>query len=234
MKYKAIIFDLFGTLSDSYDAAAYDTVLREASSLLKIPFEDFLRLWQETAIRRGTGGFKTMKENLEYICREMKVSATPGQISRVMAIRKEYLIKNLAPRPGTIDGLRDLKSEGYILGLISNCTMEIPGLWRETAMAPFFDKTLFSPECGVQKPDPRIFRIAVERLNVKAGECLFIDDNGNNLRAAVSTGMDAILFTEPGGEEHIHVMEPQQTVWDGRRVKSMREFTQYLKDEHEV
>ena len=57
-----------------------------------------------------------------------------------------------------------------------------------------FEIILVSSEEGLAKPDPAFYRLMVERLGVKAEDCLFIDDNEENLQAARSVGMDALLF----------------------------------------
>lgn len=44
------------------------------------------------------------------------------------------------------------------------------------------------------KPDERIFRLTVEKLAVKAEECLYVDDRRDNLEGARKTGMNTILF----------------------------------------
>jgi FMN phosphatase YigB (HAD superfamily) len=60
---------------------------------------------------------------------------------------------------------------------------------------------------GVAKPDPRIYRIAAERLGVETGDCLFVDDQPNFVEGALAAGMDAVVIGD----------EP----WDGPRVRSL-------------
>ena len=45
------------------------------------------------------------------------------------------------------------------------------------------------------KPDPRLFQVLLNRYNLKAGECTFIDDNPDNVAAAKNLGMRGIVFT---------------------------------------
>ena len=56
---------------------------------------------------------------------------------------------------------------------------------------------MFSCSVGVAKPDPRIYRIAAERLGVEPGECLFVDDQPPFVEGARAAGMDAVRL---GGE----------------------------------
>ena len=62
MKYKAIIFDLFGTLVDSYSISGYTQLLSDMAFTLDLPKDDFAKLWKETTYERGIGIFKTTEE----------------------------------------------------------------------------------------------------------------------------------------------------------------------------
>jgi len=195
MKYQAVIFDLFGTLVDIYSQVEYYSVLREMMSILKAPHDDFMRLWRSTADRRVTGVFRTLEENLEYICRELNVPATKSQINLSKRVRFDYVALALTPRQGAIEVLSRLKSDGYKIGLISNCSAEPPLIWPYTSFAPFFDVTVFSSVAGIQKPDPCIYRIAAEQLKVKPENCLYIGDgDSHELTGAAEVGMYPILI----------------------------------------
>jgi 2-haloacid dehalogenase len=47
------------------------------------------------------------------------------------------------------------------------------------------------------KPDPAIYRVCLERNDLAAGDCIFIDDSPHNVAAADALGIDGILFTDP-------------------------------------
>jgi putative hydrolase of the HAD superfamily len=195
VKYEAVIFDLFGTLVDIYYQPDYYSVLREMMSILKAPHDDFMKLWRDTGDRRSTGVFTTLEENLTYICRELNVPATPSQINLAKQIRLHYVSLALTPRLGTIEVLSRLKSEGYKTGLVSNCSREPPVIWPYTSFAPFFDVTVFSSVAGIQKPDPRIYLIATEKLGIKPENCLYIGDgDSHELTGAAAVGMHPVLI----------------------------------------
>lgn len=50
---------------------------------------------------------------------------------------------------------------------------------------------------GMLKPDPRIYRLLLDRHGLTAGDCLFIDDSAANVAGARAVGMDAVRFTDP-------------------------------------
>lgn len=229
MKYKAIIFDLFGTLVDSYDLLGYASALRETSSLLKMRHEDFHRLWQETGEKRITGGFNNLEENLEYIYNELGLPVNKFDIRLAKMVRMDYIGISLTPRKYAIETVSELKKTGYKLGLISNCGYETPDLWPNSPFAPFFDTAVFSSKCGLQKPDPRIFQLAVEQLGLKPEDCLFVDDNGNNLDAAKKLGIGAVQIEYPEETERPYMTDAQDE-WNGPKITSIEQVLDVLEE----
>ncbi len=79
-------------------------------------------------------------------------------------------------RPGTFEALERLKAAGIKLGIVSNADGRVEADARRFGLAPFFDVIIDSQVVGVEKPNPRIFRIALERLGVMADEALYAGD----------------------------------------------------------
>lgn len=83
------------------------------------------------------------------------------------------------------------------LGILSNSFVGAREL--ETAMYQFdelVEQIIYSHEIGVRKPDPRAFEITCARLGVHPADCLFVDDNNDNIEAAHAAGMQAHLFED--------------------------------------
>nr|WP_280883103.1 HAD family phosphatase [Streptomyces pseudovenezuelae] len=88
------------------------------------------------------------------------------------------------------------------LGILSNSFVGAREL--ETAMYRFdelVEQIIYSHEIGVCKPDPRAFEMTCARLEVRAADCLFVDDYDVNIDAARAAGMQAHLFE--GNEQTI-------------------------------
>ena len=60
-----------------------------------------------------------------------------------------------------------------------------------------FDVIVESAVEGLRKPDPRIYELVLARLDVDAGEAVFLDDLGINLKPARAMGMTTIKVTDP-------------------------------------
>ncbi|MDM8001238.1 MAG: HAD family phosphatase [Dehalococcoidia bacterium] len=93
-----------------------------------------------------------------------------------------------------VERVRDLRREGYPTAMITNNIREYSDLWRSLLpVEELFDLVVDSSQVGVRKPDPAIFRLALEGLGGVPPECtVFLDDSEGNVRAARSLGMHAI------------------------------------------
>lgn len=83
----------------------------------------------------------------------------------------------------------------YKTGIISNSF--VGATEREEARYAFSsacDDIVYSHEVGVEKPDARIFEIALSRLRVRPEESVFLDDVAGHVEAARALGMRAILY----------------------------------------
>lgn len=95
----------------------------------------------------------------------------------------EYIRKELKPH--------------YKIGLLSNTSREtVSSKPFEGDAFALFDAVVLSAEVYLAKPDPDIFVLACERLDVDPSEAVFIDDSEYNLTGATAIGMQTILFED--------------------------------------
>lgn len=78
--------------------------------------------------------------------------------------------------PGTYATLKQLKDRGFRLGIISNADGRVADLVVRTGLTGYFEVVLDSYVVGAEKPDPRIFRLGLQQLQVTAGESVFVGD----------------------------------------------------------
>ncbi|MDD5190831.1 MAG: HAD-IA family hydrolase [Dehalococcoidales bacterium] len=223
MKYKAVIFDLFGTLVKIYSRQEYKDGLAKMAAALDIPFSDFQRLWLETDHLRGTGKISTLELIVKEICPRLGAAPRSEQVQAACQVRNNYVLFQLIPREDALPTLKSLKSGGHKLGLLSNCSTEVPTLWGHTPFAGIFDAPVFSSAVGFRKPDPRIYEIALERLKVMARECLFVaDGDGGELAAAQSMGMTSVILHIPE-ENGADSLRLDKEDWHGDAISSLSE-----------
>jgi putative hydrolase of the HAD superfamily len=92
-----------------------------------------------------------------------------------------------------------VRAAGLAAAVISNSNGTVRSILETLGLASRLDFVLDSFEVGVEKPDPRIFGLAIERAGVSPGEAVYVGDLYSvDVRGAHATGMDAILL-DPGG-----------------------------------
>jgi len=82
--------------------------------------------------------------------------------------------------------------------LSDNVKERVEKLNKEHDFISWFEDGVFSHEVGVRKPNPKIYRIALQKAGVRANEAIFIDDIPQFLQPAAKMGMKTILFTNSG------------------------------------
>jgi HAD superfamily hydrolase (TIGR01549 family) len=121
--------------------------------------------------------------------------------------------------PGAVEALKALRGAGCRLAVVSNSNGRVRRILRRTGLEPHVDVILDSHEEGVEKPDPRIFDIALERsradrsATVHCGDIYHIDVAG-----ARAAGLPAVLLDSAG----LYVDA------DCPRVRSLPEFAERL------
>ena len=114
--------------------------------------------------------------------------------------------------PEVLDRLRAL---GMKLVVVSNANGKLKVLFERLDLARRFDVMLDSHEEGVEKPDPRLFEIALERSGARRGETLHVGDLYHvDVQGARSAGLDAVL------------LDPADLYagFDCRRIRSLAEL----------
>ena len=227
MNYDAVIFDLFGTLVGDFVSSA-GQMNAELAAALEVPYEPFMRLWRETTEMRTNGAFQTVEASIEYVCGAMDAQITAAQLSKAVEIRLRHTRRALEPKPDAVATLARLKHEGYKLGLLSNCSIEISILWQETVFANLIDYPIFSCRERLKKPDPRIYHLTCGRLGVEPGDCIYVADGENyELTAAAEVGMHPVLIRTSSQETRGEVLREARE-WQGDTVSSLPEVLRLI------
>jgi len=103
------------------------------------------------------------------------------------------------PRPEWIFAIGKIKEFGLKTAAITNNWKSdkqeehfISKYFNSYPGGPLFDVIIESSKVGIRKPDPRIYQLALNQLNLHPTKCIFLDDLGQNLRSAQELGMKTI------------------------------------------
>jgi epoxide hydrolase-like predicted phosphatase len=191
MTIKAVFFDFGGVLlkhADGVDHAALEKIH-------DLPERTLLKcVYVESRYVEHQVGACT---NEEWI--ESAIAALAERVGRTRA-EEIWSAFEQAERPlneDMLDLVRRLRKGGYKVGILSNT---VPGMTarlneRYPEFVAMFDDILGSGDLEMAKPDPAIWQLAVERLNVGLEESVFTDDTRAYAAAATDLGMKGFHFT---------------------------------------
>lgn len=220
MVYSAVIFDLFGTLVDDF-VSSTGQLNPAMAVVLNAPYEPFAQVWRKTSNMRIDGTFQTVEAAIEHVCGTLGVQPTVEQMTKAAEIRLRQISRALKPKTDAVVTLTRLKNKRCKLGLLSNCSIEIPILWSETPFVDLFDSTVFSSRERLKKPDPLIYQLACERLRVKPENCLYIADGENyELTTAAKVGLHPVLIRNPTSQKRPELFR-EAGEWQGLTIQAL-------------
>lgn len=122
----------------------------------------------------------------------------PGDADHIRAWGTRFGESIGDPIPGVHEIVRDLADAGIAIFGITNFPHEFwtPFRTKEATLFDRFGDIIVSGEEGIAKPDPAIFRLALERFGLGAGEALFIDDLAANVAVAEEQGFVGHHFAD--------------------------------------
>ena len=100
----------------------------------------------------------------------------------------------ILPVEGILELLQTLKKNGYRLYLLSNAAIRQHEYLARAEASKLMDGTLISADVKLLKTDPQIYQTFLKKFDLKAEECVFIDDTPINVEGALYENMAGIVF----------------------------------------
>ena len=192
MKYKAIIWDFGGVITSSPFEAF--NKFEEANGLPK----DIIRtINSENSDMNAWAQFEsnsiTIDQFNDLFLKEAKAKGFDIKGRDIIKLLKGSIRENM------VSFLRELKSD-FKLGCITNnvkpSSEENTDNETKEAMS-IFDHVIESSIVGIRKPNPEIYMMSCDALNVSPDQCIYLDDLGINLKPARELGMTTIKVIQP-------------------------------------
>jgi HAD superfamily hydrolase (TIGR01509 family) len=183
--YRAVIFDVDGTLVDSNDAHAYAWVKALAERGRRVEFSRVRPLI-------GMGGDKLLPE-----VAGISIDAPEGKAinERRREIFRHEFLPHLKPTRGARDLLEWLRDERMQLVVATSAEKsELQDLLHVAGAEKQMDATTSSDDADRSKPDPDIVRAALERTGCPAAEVIMIGDTPYDVEAALRAGIEIIAL----------------------------------------
>ncbi len=232
---RAVFFDWFNTLahyepprekleSQALHEVGIKVALRDVSRGLLIADRDYFEENTLSPIRE-----RSPEEQVEVYTRYQKtvlaeagVNATEELILKIMGrLQQLYSSMTFVIFDDVLSTLKMLKEKNLTLGLLTNLNRDIDSICQKLGVKPYLDFTVTSTEAGADKPQPPIFRLALERARVDAAEAVHVGDQYKlDVVGARGVGIKPILIDRADVYPEVN---------DCPRIRSLTEVTEYLK-----
>jgi putative hydrolase of the HAD superfamily len=206
---KAVFFDAAQTLIHIPKGVAHhyrEVALRHGLELNESRLKDAFRLvWSAMPARLATSAARPdddrgwWRELVARVLHQCGAKTRP----KVFNAYFDELYAHFA-KPGVWELYPDVRSTltqlrgTYRLGIISNFDRRLYSILRTLSIAEYFDAVVLSSETGADKPDPRIFQIALARVNAQPDEALHVgDDPVHDWQGAANAGMQIFQLNRP-------------------------------------
>src|SRR5215469_531478 len=183
-----VVFDLGGVLIDWNPRHLYRKLIADEAAMEHFLGTVCTQAWNE---RQDAG--RTFSEAAALL---RALHPHHAELIDAFGLRFDEMMKG--PIEGSVSILETLHRRGVPLYALSNFSHEtFPLARRRFDFLKLFRGMVISGDVGVIKPDPRIFRILLERHGIDPGDAIFIDDNPRNAAAATALGLHGIHLTGP-------------------------------------
>jgi putative hydrolase of the HAD superfamily len=200
---RAVLFDMGGTL-DGDGEHWLDRFVREyADAGVALPRETIRQAFDH-AERRAAAEAARVSASLDQFVRQHLAwqieSHGTGDAMLVNRMAERFIAPVRAAAQRNVPVLAELRRRGLLIGVVSNACGNVQVLCDEFGFSPFLDCVIDSHWVGVAKPDPAIFRLALDRLGVPAASALMVGDSyERDIVPAHGIGMRTAWLTAGSG-----------------------------------
>lgn len=183
MQKKALLFDLDGTLINTYENIDYRLILREVKSV------------QKTLLIKI---FKSRIKSFSQLERKIfEKSETPEEAQELIDRITNLLIDHYRRAHLKKDAIRFLqyaKAHHIKCCLVTNNTSKIVNhILADKDLTPYFDYVITSQEVQEAKPHPQMYLLALHHLQLTTSQCYVLEDSEQGVLAAKAAGINDII-----------------------------------------
>jgi putative hydrolase of the HAD superfamily len=219
----AVVFDFYGTLTPVSPSEAWAGNAARLATVMGVSPAGLVQVLDDSFPERISGALGGVRETMAEVAERLGVRLSQEQLDEAAETRRAVQESMFELRPEALGVIGRLRSAGFRIGLVSDCTTELPDAWSRLPLASVVDAPVFSCVEGTRKPDPRLFRKAAADLGTEPGRCVYVGDGGGReLTGASGIGMRAVLLAGP--DWHAHRDHNRESDWPGLRIGSLTEL----------
>ena len=189
---EAVLFDFGGVFTESPFLAAHEAG-EELGIDVDVAFDLCFGTYHDDGdhpwhrLERGEMTLEDARRTLKEMAAERGFEVDPVEFLFRLARDDEQ-------REPIVQRALAIKATGMRTACVTNNILEFGDGWKSLVpVDELFDAVIDSCETGVRKPDPRIYRLALDAVDVDAEAAVFLDDHPANVAAAEAMGMRGIV-----------------------------------------
>ena len=193
---KAVLFDLFHTLACVPPPGLGGDA--PVPQILGVPAAEWQRLYyDEDVLGRCLGRVVDGVEAMRRVTHSIDSTVSEERILAAVESRRRRFETGLIDiEGGMLAALDRLRAAGIRTALVSDAGADDVEGWERSPLRERFDATVFSYQVGIRKPDARIYQRALDMVDTRPAEAIFVGDGGSDEhRGARALGMKTVLVT---------------------------------------
>jgi putative hydrolase of the HAD superfamily len=188
---RAVLLDLYDTLAWT----EWPTMRAELEDRFGLGEAALLRAFTTTREARSTGAFGSAEGDLAAILEAAGVPSEPELVHELNEARvKAFADNGVHLWKDSIPTMRELRARGLRTAIVSNCDHATRPIVDDLGLEHEADAIVLSFEVGVAKPDPGIYRAALEAVGAGPEEAVFVDDQAWYCEGAEALGIRSFLI----------------------------------------
>ncbi|MEU4360512.1 HAD family hydrolase [Promicromonospora sp. NPDC023987] len=225
-KFRAVVFDLFGTLVLAPTADDRSSAAAVLAAAAERPVADVVGYLRESWRVRHDGTLTTVKQLSTHLLAE--VGGDAFNLGAVMGAWRHLAPRRLRADQTVLAALDALSGAGLAMGLLSDASAEIVEAWAPTDLASRFGSAVFSCAAAAIKPDEALYQRTLCELDaVDADTVLYVGDGGGDeLRGAERLGLTAVRVRRRGGEAALSFGE--HNGWNGQTLPDVEAVPSWI------
>jgi putative hydrolase of the HAD superfamily len=187
-------------LLDLYDTVGWTEWHRWQQALadrLRVSSAEVGRAFDVTRPARSVGTYADATADLMALVEEIGADVTPEVIAELRALERSLIGDGLRLYDDAMPVLRELRARGVRTALVSNCSHDTRPAVDRLGLNEAFDAVILSFEVRARKPEPDIYRAALDRLGATPQGAVFVDDQPAYCDGAAAVGIDTYLIARP-------------------------------------
>lgn len=241
--FKALLFDINGTVTDILTDESREETYRFMAQLLgyygvRLAAAEFRELfWQLNREQRETSPEPFPEFDAVAIFGTMISRHASAYTDSLPAGKRQHLpaflaeafraatLQQLQLYPGVRDVLDDLRQKFRLAAISDGQSLWARPELYQAGLLDLFAPLIVSSDYGYRKPDPRLYQLALDTLNLTAGEVIFIgNDMYRDVWGPQQLGMKTVFFKSNQGDQKARGANPDYIIHDFRQLPEAIRF----------